>query len=109
MKIAVCFSGHMRKFELTFPSWKNFLFDHYDCDIFIHTWSNRGMFLPKDGIVTSYNEVGTVRENDDPIDPSTIQNLYKPKEMIIEDYNHLKPLISEKSKAYYEWRDKFPD
>lgn len=105
MKIAVCFSGHMRNYEDTFPTWKRFLLDIHDCDVFIHTWSNRGMFTPKDGVITKYDEVGTVSETDNSVDFGHVQNLLKPVKFVSEAYSSVKPMISEKAKKYYEWRD----
>ncbi len=39
MKVAVQFFGHLRTFETTHKSLKENLFDLYDCDVFMHTWS----------------------------------------------------------------------
>ena len=37
-RIAIQFFGHLRTFEKCFPSLKRRLLNHYDCDIFMHTW-----------------------------------------------------------------------
>lgn len=37
-RIAVQFFGHLRTFEKCFPSLRRYLLNHYDCDIFMHTW-----------------------------------------------------------------------
>ena len=39
MKIAVCFFGHLRTFKRCAPYIKRNLLNHYDCDLFMHTWS----------------------------------------------------------------------
>lgn len=39
MKIAVCFFGHLRTFKRCAPYIKKNLLNHYDCDLFMHTWS----------------------------------------------------------------------
>ena len=39
MKIAVCFFGHLRTFKRCAPYIKFNLLKHYDCDLFMHTWS----------------------------------------------------------------------
>ncbi len=39
MKIALCFSGEARAFEQGYEYYKNNLFDHYDVDVYIHTWN----------------------------------------------------------------------
>lgn len=38
MKIALCLSGQARSFEKGFEYHKKNLLDHYDVDVFIHTW-----------------------------------------------------------------------
>lgn len=40
MKIALCLSGQPRSYEKGFEYHKKNLLDHYDVDVFIHTWSN---------------------------------------------------------------------
>ena len=39
MKIALCFSGQARSFEQGYEYYKKNLLDHYDVDVFIHTWT----------------------------------------------------------------------
>ena len=39
MKIALCFSGEARAFEQGYEYYKRNLFDHYDVDVYIHTWT----------------------------------------------------------------------
>ena len=43
MKVAICISGQMRNFENRLESLKANLLEKYDCDIFIHTWEERGV------------------------------------------------------------------
>ena len=38
MKIALCLSGQARSFEQGYEYYKKNLLDHYDVDVFIHTW-----------------------------------------------------------------------
>lgn len=40
MKVAVCFSGHMRTFMKTSDAFKKHLSSLYDTKVFIHTWDN---------------------------------------------------------------------
>lgn len=42
MKIALCFSGQARSFKQGYEYYKKNLLDHYDVDVFIHTWSFDG-------------------------------------------------------------------
>ena len=74
MKVALCLSGQPRFVEKGFPSiYRNFI-EPYDCDVFIHTWSD-----------------GFPQEN-----VQLLQELYKPVSMKVEpchspiyDYNQL--------------------
>ena len=38
MKIALCFSGEARSFEKGYEYYKKNLLDHYNVDVFIHSW-----------------------------------------------------------------------
>jgi hypothetical protein len=38
MKIALCFSGQARAFEQGYEFYKKNLLDHYDVDVYIHSW-----------------------------------------------------------------------
>ena len=76
LKIALCISGHMRTFETTFPSIQNYILSNLDCDVFIHTWDTLGL---------SYRHLDV---NLKPISSeelkNKINNLFKPKKLIIE-------------------------
>lgn len=39
MKIAIQFYGHLRTYQKCFPSIQKWLLNKYDCDVFMHTWS----------------------------------------------------------------------
>lgn len=59
MKIALCFSGQARSFERGYDFYRKNLLDHYDVDLYIHTW--------------------TFDKSQD------LLNLYNPKNFLIED------------------------
>ena len=42
MKVALCFSGQPRSIQEAAPYWYKNLLDHYDTDIFVHTWFSDG-------------------------------------------------------------------
>ena len=42
MKIALCFCGQARSFEKGYEYYKRNLLDHYDVDVYIHTWKFEG-------------------------------------------------------------------
>ena len=54
MKIALCFCGQARSFESGYEYYKRNLLDHYDVDVYIHSWkfpeSNKllQLYKPKD-------------------------------------------------------------
>jgi hypothetical protein len=53
MKIALCFSGQPRSFKAGYEYYKRNLFDHYEVDVFIHSWNTEH----NDEIVKLYNPV----------------------------------------------------
>lgn len=75
MKIAVCLSGHFRKFEQTYPTLYFYLLRHYDCDIFIHTWDRLGYSCKLRTDLTLDYTNNKIHD---------INNLYKPKRIIVE-------------------------
>lgn len=83
MKVAVCLSGHLRKFTETYPSLFNNLIKKYDCDIFISTWD-------KMGYTCQYKQDINLNETAPYL--SNIQQLYKPKKIIIESISFIEDL-----------------
>jgi len=53
MKIALCFSGHMRTYENAFPYIKTQILDSLNCDIFIHTIKDNN--INWNNVVKNYN------------------------------------------------------
>jgi len=53
MKIALCFSGQARAFEKGYEYYKRNLLDHYDVDVYIHTWK----FPDEDKLTELYKPV----------------------------------------------------
>lgn len=83
MKIALCISGYLRSFEQTFPSLqKHFLNFYPQTDIFIHTWNTYEL---KNSLILNEN---------------LINNLFKPKNIIIEQEKIL-PTIKEMDEKNY--------
>ncbi len=78
MKVAVCFSGHMRTYDKTYQSLKLNLLDHYDTDIFIHTWSKSNNVRGKD---FGKDDIDIEKE---------IKEIYKPKSLLIEPQKEFK-------------------
>lgn len=61
MKIAVCISGQPRAYAQGYEYLKRNLLDHYDCDIFIHTWHNK-VYRTMD-VIELYQPVEWTAEN----------------------------------------------
>jgi hypothetical protein len=112
MKIAVCISGQMRTFEEAAISLKKEIFDKYDCDIFIHTWNERGIttdvnrLFPKG--MNSYFLEDVVNDSklfmqkynllfNDILDENTIN-----KEKLLETYSNVKGVVIEETPKDYE-------
>jgi len=86
MKIAICLSGHLRKFENTFPSLEKYFLSRYDCDIFIHTWD-------KLGYQSRFKHDSSINNTEHKLD---IINLsYKPKKIVIESSDFIETLRKE--------------
>jgi len=79
LKIAVQLYGHLRTFEICAPALKKHVLDHYDCDVFIHTWDEIGY---------SMNETqGSKEKKVIPVDDEVlakVEKLYKPKVLKVE-------------------------
>lgn len=80
MKIALCFSGHLRNGDHTsFPNLKRIILDNYDCDTFISSWDINAFSAQAYRGMQSYDTV----EKDDKVHERLI-NTYKPKKFNIE-------------------------
>lgn len=84
MKIAVCLSGHLRKFEQTLPTLHFYLLKNYDCDIFLSTWDKMGYACryktdQRQDITSQYLP--------------QVEHHLKPKKMVVEDSNFVDELI----------------
>lgn len=79
MKLAVQLFGHLRSYEQVVPYLKAHVIENFDCDIFIHTWSEEEHSdpswhkSPNDGKVKKLTNEKKLRE------------LYKPEKLEIED------------------------
>jgi hypothetical protein len=81
MKIALCLSGQPRFFEKGYGFFKNNLIDHYNPDIFFHTWFGEDSIgQPHPGSACNVGMVGNIQANTD----TKLIELYKPKKHIIE-------------------------
>ena len=83
MKVAVCLSGHLRKFQQTFPSLHFHLLKEYDCDIFIHTWDQMGYG-------SAYRSDATQEATSNHLEE--INKLYCPKKIIVENSSFVEHL-----------------
>jgi len=81
MKIAVQLYGHLRTFRECAPALKEHFLDHYDCDVFIHTWDTL------DHTTKAWHKLNEGKEvielNTDDI-KKELQQLYNPQGIIIE-------------------------
>jgi len=116
MRIALCFSGHMRTYEKTYAAWKRYVIDPLQPDIFIDTWNTIGTFVNKDAITgnggvhkkTLVTEPGTVMLNSHPINQEEIIKRYNPVGFNVEIFEELMPIFIESVRPIVEWRDSSP-
>lgn len=76
MKLAVCFFGHLRTYKRCASYVKSNLLRHYDCDLFMHTWSD-------------YNHQTKTWHNNRPISGKVS------KQEIIDTYGDFKSIVIE--------------
>ena len=83
MKIAVQLYGHLRTFRKCAPFLKKHILDHYDADVFIHTWDqteHKSKTWYKDNVKCQSEEV------DDTL-ISLLNKLYAPKDIKVDTQN----------------------
>jgi hypothetical protein len=81
MKVAVLLFGHLRTYEYCAPLLKKHILDNYDCDVFMHTWSD------SDSDTISWNESIRSR-NSRPVSKDVIDRineLYASKKLTVEN------------------------
>lgn len=83
MKIALCLSGHMRKFHETFHSLYTHMIGNYECDTFIHTWDRMGY-------CSNYKRDSVQNNTAEHI--IQIEKVYRPKKIIVEDSSFVEEL-----------------
>ena len=77
-KIAIQFFGHLRTFEQCATSIKKYILSKYDCDVFVHTWSDT-----EHSTQTWHNSKSKIR----PINQSMLNKIvkiYNPKMILVE-------------------------
>jgi len=86
MKIAICLSGQFRTGEYALPSLLNF-FQGHDCDYFCHSWQDNNLRLATpDRHRKSLDTIDSKFDKD--YIESTLQELLKPKKIVIEENSH---------------------
>lgn len=83
MKIALCLSGHLRKFEQTYPTLFFYFLKNYDVDIFIHTWD-------KLGFSCAFKTDATLNDTEPKL--AEVNRLYNPKKMMVEGSDFVEEL-----------------
>ena len=86
MRVALCISGHLRKFDQTFHSLRQNFLQSHKSDIFIHTWDKLGFSckFKTDSVLNNTNQKLT-----------QIKSLYNPKNFIIEPSDFIETLKQE--------------
>lgn len=86
MKVALCISGHLRKFEKTYQSLNDCFIKKYSPDIFIHTWDTLGY-------LSNYRSDSTIENTYKKID--RINKIFAPKKIVIEPSSFIDVLKKE--------------
>lgn len=93
MNVAIILTGHLRCWEMVFPNFKEHFIDRYNPDIFIHTWTDEGYWVPVEGPLG-------IKENTPMIDEAAVRAAYNPVEMVVEDFAQFEPIFAERVKAF---------
>ncbi|UPQ88101.1 hypothetical protein [Vibrio sinaloensis] len=81
MKVAVQLFGHLRSYEIVAPYLKAHILSLYDCDVFIHTWSEEEHCDP------SWHKKTNSAQFTKGTNQARLRELYKPVRLEIEDNN----------------------
>ena len=88
-KVAIVLTGHMRCWPVVFPNFKQHFIDRYKPDIFVHTFSDEGYWVPQEG------RMG-IHEGSPLIDEKAIRDAYNPVEMVVERFEDLEPVFAKR-------------
>lgn len=95
MKVAVVLTGHLRCWKQVFSNFEQTIINRYNPDIYIHTWSDEGWWIPGD----KESKIG-VFENTPMISEKEVVEKYNPKEIIIQEIGDYNQRFLEESKKY---------
>jgi hypothetical protein len=107
MKIALCFSGHLRTYKSVLGSWRCQFIDVYNPDVFVHTWDVAGLYIPPVFAMLPSEHKGTVEITNTPIDLEYVYSTLQPKECIVESYSKHEAEFIRRCSNWIEWRDTF--
>jgi hypothetical protein len=87
MRVALILPGLTRSAKICYDSLNKYLLSHYDIDIYIHTWD-----------VSNVSLDASVSERE--IEIGELEELYKPKKLVVEKYFDKRPFLIDKYKNY---------
>ena len=94
MRVAIVLTGHMRCWRQVLPNFKE-RFEHYNPDVFIHTWNEEGWWIPGDA-----QNVKGYHENTPKIDYDEIDEAYRPVELKIENWDIYNVIFGARGENY---------
>ena len=95
MKTALILTGHMRCWPIVFMTYKKFILDKFNPDVFLHVWNNEGWWSgEKDG-----GPIG-IQQNTPEINVEQVTEYYKPVRMVVEQYEPFIPYFEERIKTF---------
>ena len=86
MKVALVFTGLLRRFEDTYPAWKSYVLDRYDTHVYFDIWDEVGYYTgvkaylqkPEDEFVKIAEGDRRFYASQEAIDGKRIIELYHP-------------------------------
>ena len=106
MKVALVLTGLMRCYEQAYPSFKQYVLDRYDTDVYIDTWTEIGYYtgkgyLPPNGEYVKVDPTAKgFHDSGQLVDVTHVMQLYDPVSLHIEKFSALEPYFDALASNY---------
>lgn len=92
-KVAIVLTGHLRCWQMVLPNFQQRIIDRYHPDIFLHTWSDEGWWVPTEG-ATGLHQGSTL------LDIDAARAAYQPIRMVVETVDAFLPLFAKRAERF---------
>lgn len=105
MNVALILTGLARNWEMAFPSFKNYVLDRYETNVYIDIWSETGFYsginyLPetKEGYIQVKEGDKGFHTSGEIVDVKKMIEMYNPISIRIDRFDVFEPMIEERAK-----------